>query len=76
MQEFGSCGFRALGFGDWGLLVAVGYKTPCLTRFKVSYLPTVSPIKLEAGERPNSAGIPCIVLLRMEAKANPETSNP
>ena len=41
------------------------------SRAWVQGLPTVSPIKLEIGLRPNSAGIPCTLLLRIEAMGLP-----
>ena len=39
--------------------------------FVISKAPTVTPIKLETGLRPNSAGIPYTVLLRIEAMGFP-----
>ena len=46
--------------------------TPTITSFKgVQRRVTVNPIKLETGLRPNSAGIPYTLLLRIEAMGFP-----
>ena len=52
-------------------LVAVGARIPVLC-FQVEHLRfTVSSIKLETELRPNSAGVPYIFLLRIEAMRFP-----
>ena len=40
-------------------------------RLTIVYYNTIDPIKLETGLRPNSAGIPYVLLLRVEAIAFP-----
>ena len=50
------------------------YVEPCLLCASVSVetlSSTVSPMKLETGLRPNSAGIPYTLLLRIEAMGFP-----
>ena len=51
-------------------------ETPAKAKVSQSPLPpfepyTVNPIKLETGSRPNSAGIPYTLLLRIEATGFP-----
>ena len=50
--------------GFWGL--ELGLRVSRLRPKPCNY-PIVKPIKLETGLRPNSAGIPYTLLLRMEA---------
>ena len=73
METIGSIGVlgsRAVGFRTsvWRALVV---QVAALPKGDVPEATTVNPRKLETGLRPNSAGIPYTLLLRIEAMGFP-----